>query len=77
MMTFQSYLIISKYKVFIIDNDMNGDSTQMETTTLEESVDTQEDEEECDAGMQTDTILQYITNSNKILNMFINQHMIK
>ena len=27
----------------------------METTTLEESIDTEEDEEECDAGMQTDT----------------------
>ena len=34
---------------------MNGDATQMETTTREESIDTQEDEEECDAGMQTDT----------------------
>ena len=27
----------------------------METTTREEPIDTQEDEEECDAGMQTDT----------------------
>ena len=26
-----------------------------ETTTLKESIDTQEDEEECNAGMQTDT----------------------
>ena len=57
---------------------MNEDCTQMETTTLEEFIDTQEDEEECDAGMQTDTnILQYITSSNIILNMFINQHTVK
>ena len=40
---------------------MNGGSTQMETTTPEESIDTQEDEEECDSGMQNDTTLQYIT----------------
>lgn len=40
---------------------MNGDSTLMETTTLEESIDTQEDEEECDSGMQNDTTLQSIT----------------
>lgn len=48
--TFQCYLIISKYKVFI-GNDINEDCMQMETTTPEESIDTQEDEEECNAGI--------------------------